>query len=65
MKVERSKVNVPTNIDYNWIAGFFSDKSYFFVDVHIFKSLLHKIGYNVVLRLLVSQHVWVKLFWNN
>ncbi len=44
-------VNVP---DFNWISGFVSGEGNFFVD--IFKSDSNKIGYQVKLRLSITQH---------
>lgn len=44
-----------TNIqDFNWISGFISGEGNFFVDV--FKSSSNKIGFQVKLRLSVTQH---------
>lgn len=50
---EKPKVILPLNIDYYWFAGFFSGEGCFFID--IFKSKTHKIGYSVILRILVTQ----------
>jgi hypothetical protein len=44
-------INIP---DFNWISGFVSGEGNFFVD--IFKSSTNKIGYQVKLRLSVTQH---------
>jgi len=45
--IEKSKVNIPTNINYNWIAGFISGDGCFSVGIH--KSDTYKTGYRVKL----------------
>jgi hypothetical protein len=59
---EKLKVNAPTNIDYNWIAGFYSGEGSFLID--IFKSKA-KIGYSIVLRITITQHFRDMLLMNN
>ena len=54
IKIERSKVNIFTNINYNWIAGFISGDGCFSVDIH--KSDTHKTGYRVKLEISSTQH---------
>ena len=44
-------INIP---DFNWISGFVSGDGNFFVD--LFKSSSNKIGYQVKLRLSITQH---------
>lgn len=44
-------MNIP---DFNWISGFVSGDGNFFID--IFKSNSNKIGYQVKLRLSITQH---------
>lgn len=61
IKIERSKVNLPLNLDPNWITGFFSGESCFFID--IFKST-NKIGYSITLRILIAQHLRDELLIN-
>lgn len=55
VEVDKPKVNLLNIIDYNWIAGFYSGEGCFFIDIS--KSKTHKIGYSIVLRILVSQHL--------
>ena len=57
--IERSNINPPININYNWIAGFISDEGNFLINIR--KALDHKIGYSVSLRVSVNQHVRDKL----
>jgi LAGLIDADG endonuclease len=52
--VERSKINFPTDINYNWIAGFMSGDGCFFIN--IYKSDTYKTGYRVMLRITFTQH---------
>ena len=54
IKVERPKVNIPMNINYNWIAGFMSGDGCF--SVAIYKSDTYKVGYRVKLQIIFSQH---------
>jgi LAGLIDADG endonuclease len=63
IKVERPKVNITTNINYNWIAGFFSGEGCFTIDIH--KSNTHKIGYGVTLQILLTQNFRDVLLINN
>jgi len=55
IKMERAKVNIPDNINYYWIAGFFSGEGSFFIDIN--KSIKHKNGYSIQLRISISQHI--------
>lgn len=55
IKVEKPKVSLPTNIDKNWIAGFFSGEGCF--SVGIYKSNSHKIGYGILLQIIFTQHL--------
>jgi LAGLIDADG endonuclease len=57
--IERSNIDLPINIDYNWIAGFFSGECCFLINIS--KALENKIGYSVFLRVSVNQHVRDKL----
>ena len=50
------------NINYNWIAGFYSGEGCFSVD--IFKSKV-KVGYSVVLRVSITQHFRDVLLMNS
>lgn len=63
IKIERSKVNFPTNINYNWIAGFISGDGCFFIDIH--KSDTHKTGYRVKLQISFTQHLRDEVLFNN
>lgn len=62
IKVERSKINIPTKLDPNWIAGFFSGEGCFFIG--IFKSKTRTVGYGVGIHVLVTQHSRDKLLIN-
>jgi hypothetical protein len=61
-KVERSKVNIPIIIDYNWIAGFMSGDGCF--SVGIYKSSTNKIGYGVALQIILTQHSRDEILFN-
>ena len=50
--IERSNINPPININYNWIAGFISGEGSFLINIH--KALDHKIGYSISLRVNVN-----------
>lgn len=63
IKVERPIVIRPVNIDYNWLAGFFSGEGCFFID--IFKCKTCKQGYGVSLRIIVGQHSRDRLLINS
>ena len=54
MGIEKSEVNIPANIDPNWVVGFFSGEGCFFID--IYKAIDCKTGYYVRLRATVNQH---------
>lgn len=54
MKAIRPKIIIPSNIDYNWIAGFFSGEGCF--HVYIGKRKDMKTGYAVHLLLYINQH---------
>ena len=62
IKAERSKVNFPINIDYNWIAGFVSGDGCF--SIHVSKSKTN-IGYRVTLRIILTQHSRDEVLFNN
>lgn len=53
--IERSIINPPININYNWIAGFFSAEGCFLINIR--KALDNKIGYSIYLRVSVNQHI--------
>jgi hypothetical protein len=53
-KVERSIVNIPTTIDCDWFAGFFSGDGCFYIEIN--KSKTSIINYTVRLRALIGQH---------
>lgn len=63
IKVERSKVNIPINIDYNWIAGFMSGDGCFYVG--IYKSDTYKTGYGIKLQIAFTQHSRDEVLFNN
>lgn len=52
--IKRPKVILPLNLDYNWIAGFFSAEGCFLINIR--KALDHKINYSISLRVSVNQH---------
>ena len=52
--VQRPTINTTNIPDSNWISGFVSGEGNFFVD--IFKSSSNKIGFQVKLRLSITQH---------
>lgn len=54
IKIERPSKNLPTCINYNWFAGFFSGEGCFSVD--IYKSKNYKTGYSVRLQARAGQH---------
>lgn len=54
IKIKRPKVILPLNLDYNWIAGFFSAEGCFLINIR--KALDHKINYSISLRVSVNQH---------
>lgn len=60
--IKRFKVNVPTNIDYNWFAGFFSGEGCFFIEISKLRTprLINTVG----LRVFVGQHIRDKLLIN-
>jgi hypothetical protein len=62
IKVERPKANIPININYNWIAGFFSGDGCF--SIGIYKSDTHKASYRVMLRIIFSQHSRDEVLFN-
>lgn len=62
IKVEIPKVNIPININYNWIAGFFSGDGCFYIDIN--KSNTNKIGYGVILRIIFTQHSRDEVLFN-
>lgn len=54
VQVERPKVEIPSAIDANWLAGFSSGEGSFIVSVY--KSSKSKLGRSVQLKFQVSQH---------
>ena len=62
IKVERSKVNIPININYNWIAGFMSGDGCF--SIGIYKSDIYKTGYRVKLQIIFTQHSRDEVLFN-
>lgn len=54
-----SKENILINIDYNWMAGFFSGDGCLFIRIR--KAIDHKIGYRVELVVTITQHYRDKL----
>ena len=59
---EKPKVITPINIDYNWIAGFFSGDGCFCIGVH--KSGKYKIGYSITLQIAFYQHSRDEVLFN-
>lgn len=62
IKIERSKVNIPTDINPYWIAGFISGDGCF--SIGISKSDDHKTGYRVKLEISFTQHVRDEVLFN-
>ena len=62
-EIKRSKINLPENIDPNWIAGFFSGEGCFFIA--LYKSKNYKYNYAIKLRLLISQHIKEEFLMNS
>lgn len=60
--IPRSKVILPEEIDYNWLAGFISGDGCFYVNIS--KSSTCTLGYSVKLWLSLTQHVRDKLLLN-
>ena len=52
--VERPEVVLPKTLNPNWFSGFTSGEGCF--SVEILKSSTHNIGYQVILKLSISQH---------
>lgn len=63
IRVERPRVDIPIDIDYNWIAGFFSGDGCF--SIGIYKSGDHKIGYGIIFQIIFTQHSRDKMLFNN
>jgi len=63
INTEKLKVNIPINIDYNWIAGFFSGDGCF--SICICKSDKYKTGYGIMLHIAFSQHSRDEVLFNN
>lgn len=63
IKIIRPKVDLPIFIDSNWIAGFFTGESCFFVA--IYKSTYNNCCYKVSLRITLAQHSKDKLLINS
>jgi len=59
IEIDKPKVNFPIDINYNWIAGFFSGEGCF--SVGISKATDCKIGYSVKLQIFLGQHSKDKL----
>ena len=52
--VARPTVELPKNIEPNWLAGFTEGEGCF--NVSILSSKSHKIGYQVIVRFIIAQH---------
>jgi LAGLIDADG endonuclease len=63
IKLDKPKVSIPDNIDYNWIAGFFTGEGCFFINIS--KSNNRKLGYSILLQIIVGQHSRDKLLMNS
>jgi len=62
-KLKKPNANIPINIDYNWIAGFFSGEGCF--SIGIYKSNTHKIGYGIILQIIFTQHLRDEILFNS
>jgi LAGLIDADG endonuclease len=63
IKVKRPEVDILLNIDYNWVAGFFTGEGCFYIN--IYKSKNHKLGYTLMLQIIIGQHIRDKLLINS
>lgn len=61
--IKRPKVDLPLIINSNWIAGFFTGESCFFV--RIYKSTSNNSRYNVLLSITIAQHSKDKSLMNS
>lgn len=62
-KIERPRVDLPININYNWIAGFFSGDGCF--SIGIYKSSDHKIGCGIIFQIVFTQHSRDEVLFNS
>jgi len=60
--MEKPKANIPININYNWITGFFSSDGCFFID--IYKSDTNKVYYGIKLQIIFTQHLRDEILFN-
>lgn len=65
IKLKMLEVVIPTTIDYNWLAGFFSGEGCFFVEKKKSKAKFSKTGFTVGLRIYIGQHIRDKLLINS
>lgn len=61
-KIKKPVVDIPENIDYDWISGFFSGEGCFYIN--IYKSKTHKVGYDIITQIILNQHSRDKLLIN-
>jgi hypothetical protein len=62
IKIEKPKQFIPENIDFYWLAGFFSGDGCFLV--RILRSKTHKVGYCIQLKVVITQHLKDELLIN-
>jgi LAGLIDADG DNA endonuclease family protein len=62
IKLFKSEVKIPNNIDLYWIAGFFSGEGCFYINIT--KAIDYKIGYSIRLQIIFSQHSRDKILLN-
>jgi hypothetical protein len=59
--IDRPKVNIPININYIWIAGFFSGEGCFFINVC--KTTDCRTGYSVKLHIFLVNTLNMNFWW--
>ena len=62
IKMKKVKIDLPRDIDLNWVAGFFSGEGCFYIN--IYKSKSHKVNYGIYLQIILTQHSKDKLLMN-
>lgn len=63
IKLNNTELNIPLNIDPNWIAGFYSGEGCFMVSVY--ENGIVNIKYDVRLTIILTQHVRDKFLMDN
>ncbi len=63
IKLDKPKVIIYNDINYDWIAGFFSGEGCFFIN--ICKAVDYRAGYSIKLQIKITQHTKDKLLMNS